>query len=705
MAKRQNKAAMEQPDDLEVMRKRYRRGRDAVKDLYAKAIEDVRFITVPGSQWDERLRAARRDRAMYEFPKLRLMVIGIINEIKQNRPQGKVRGTEEGDRGLAELMQGICRNIESQSNAERAYDIGAEFSVKGGFGVWRICTDYKNDDDFDQDIFIRPVRNPFSVTFDPAAVEIDRRDGRFAFVEELVPEETILADKPDADLSDFFDDNSLADWREKGQVKRAEYWYKKPVARQLWMLADGRTEFADELADRAGVEIDEAREILAAAGIAIVKEREVRGHKVCMRLTNGREWLSEEYAFPSKFIPLVPVWGNIDNLEGEDYFSGAVRFGKDQQRLHNLHRTAMIETVAKAPKAPYVLKKKWIEGFEPMWNKANAEDFPYLPVNDQAPDNYMPQRTQPAQIPAALIQLAGMDNDDMKAATGQFDASLGARSNETSGKAINLRRAQGANSTFNYLDYVVEGIRFTYEILVDMIPRVFDTARVVRVLGADGGEKWKQLYQEVVDPQTGETVVLNDISKGKYDVTVTVGPTYATQRMEAVDAFTQLAGQIGGSFPAIAPLLSYFVVHNLDLPGADELDSILRKMLVQQGLLQPKDGEEPPQPQQPDPRMMAELRKILAGAAKDEATAAKTAAETQTILPEAMVKLRQVMAETTEQQLQNMIQTGELAAMLSGPPPVAPPAALPAPMQAPQPAEAGFLMPGPPGAPQALPTG
>src|SRR5690606_29311985 len=189
-------------------------------------------------------------------------------------------------------------------------------------------------------------------------------------------------------------------------------------------------------------------------------------------------------------------------------------FGKDQQRLHNLHRTAMIETVAKAPKAPYVLKPKWIEGFQPMWNRANADDMPYLLVNDETPDNVMPQRTQPAQIPAALIQLAGMDNDDMKAATGQFDASLGARSNETSGKAINLRRAQGANSTFNYLDYVVEGIRFTYEILVDMIPRVFDTARVVRVLGADGGEKWKQLYQEVVDPQTGEKVVLNDISKG-----------------------------------------------------------------------------------------------------------------------------------------------------------------------------------------------
>jgi hypothetical protein len=598
------------------MRERYRLADEACRELYSQAAEDIRFVHVPGNQWDKALKLRRGDRPTYEFPKLRGHVLQVINEMRQARPQGKVRGVGEDDQGLAELMQGLCRNIEATSNAEDAYDIAAEQAVPGGVGYWRICTDYLNDDDLEQDIRIKPIRNFACVKFDPASVEVDRRDARYAFVDELIPRSDFERKYGEDKLKDFDEDASCQkDWKDKDQVRIAEYWYKKPTNRDLLGLSNGEVVDAADLG-KSEAEIQAA---IAGMGATIVNRRTVESHKVCMRLTNGHEWLTDEYEFPSKFIPIVPVWGNIYNVEGEEYWCGMVRYAKDLQRLHNVHRTATIEAVAKAPKAPFMVKLGWIKGLEKFWNRANAEDYPYLPVNDSA--DSMPIRSQQAEVPAALIQLAGMDNDDMKAGTGQFDASLGNRSNETSGLAINARKQQGATATFNYPDNLAKAMRYTYEILGDMIPRVIDTPRVVRILGEDGGAKWKQLYQQVIDPQTGQTHTVNDLSKGKYDYTVTVGPSYATQRMETAELLTNAMSQMGQAAPQFAPLFAYGIMANLDGPGLEEFQTAARKVVVQMGLLPPKEGEQPPEPPQPNPKDVADAQNKQASAALSQAKA------------------------------------------------------------------------------------
>jgi hypothetical protein len=659
MAKR--KEQRQGDDALTEMRSRYELTATFHSDDYASSLDDVRFVDVPGNQWDPALKKRRGNRATYEFPKLRLHTLQIVNEMRQSRPQGKVRGVEESDRGLAEIMQGLCRNIESMSNADRAYDVAYDFAVKGGFGDWRICTDYLNDDDFEQDIRIKPIRNPFASKPDPAAIEMDRRDARFWFVEDLIPKSEFERKYPDADLAEFESDTHCqAHWKDADNIRVCEYWYKEPMKRRLLALSDGRVVFLDDIAKQAGLDEAEALEFLIASGVEVKGERAVDSHKVFMRLTNGREWLTEPYEFPSKYIPIVRVWGNLQNIEGRDYYSGAVRFAKDQQRLHNVHKTAGIEAVAKSPKAPFMVALEQIEGFEPMWKNANAEDYPYLPYKNVS-GIPPPQRTQQAEVPVALIQLAQLDNEDIKAATGIYDASLGARSNETSGRAINARKQQGATATFNYIDNLAYSIRYSTEILVDMIPRVYDTPRVVRTLGEDGGEKWKQLYEEVPGPD-GQTIVLNDIRKGKYDAVVTVGPSYATQRMEAAAAFAEMAGQIGNSLPALGPLLSYAVIKNQDLPGMEEIDTAIRKVLVQQGLLPPKEGEEPPPPPPPDPRMEADARKAMADAAKSEAQAAQAQAAAQ-MTP---FQIQKLVAETVAQQLQNL----QMGGQMFGPPPM-----------------------------------
>jgi hypothetical protein len=395
-----------------------------------------------------------------------------------------------------------------------------------------------------------------------------------------------------------------------------------------------------------------------------MKQREVNTHKVMMRLTNGAEWLKPAQEFPCKFIPIIPVWGNITNIDGDDYWQGQTRGSKDQQRLHNVHRTAVVEAVAKSPKAPFITKLKWIKGLENFWKKANSEDFPYLPVNDDA--DGLPERAKQAEVPVALIQLANMDNEDIKAATGIFDPNA-PQSHETSGVAIQRRAAQSSTSTFNYIDNLSRAIRFEYEILIDMIPRVYDTQRVVRTLGQDGGEKWVQLYQQVQD-ESGRTITLNDISKGKYDVAVTVGPSYATQRMEAVTAFGQLVGQIGPSFPPLAMLLGYEVVKNLDLPGNEEVDKAVRKLLVQQGLLEPEDGEQPPQ-QGPNPAQQAQAMADEAKARLTMAQAEKTHNEAQAVLPKAHAEIEKDLAQAGHAHTHDAM---DMANFFNPPPPETP---------------------------------
>jgi Phage P22-like portal protein len=652
-------------DEIDLMRERYRRGREHCQKLYDEARRDIRFVTVPGNHWDETLRARRRNRPMYEFPKLRTHCLQIINEQKQTRPQGKVRGVGDNDQGLAEIMQGLCRNIESVSNADQAYDIAFEPAVQGGFGAWRICADWAEDSMF-QELRIEPIPNPFAVTFDPAATKIDRRDGNWIFVEELMPLQDYERKYPDADITGFESDqdkNWKQDWMEAGQIRVAEYWEKIPRKRELLQLSDGEVVYADELGKKYGVEEKEELSKLVPP-LTVLKTRDVDSHKVQMRMTNGREWLGETYEFKSKFIPVIPCWGNIQNVDGQDYWSGAVRYAKDQQKLHNVHRTAVVEAVAKAPKAPFILRPKTIEGYEAYWKQANAEDFPYLPIRDDTPPGAEPKRSEQAQVPQALIELAQMDNDDIKAATGLFDPSLGQKSNETSGTAINARKMQGNVATFQYIDGLTYAIRYSYEILIDAIPNYYDTPRVVRILGEDGGEKWKHLYQTVTDPETGQQHTVNDIGKGKYDVVVTVGPAYATQRMEAVDAFTQLAGQTRGQDPLVTKMLTYQVFKNLDMPGSEEIAKALRNELVAAGALPPAPGDQPPKPPPPNPLLMAKVNEIGARIGKLHAETDATNAETQMSGSEMAATIRQLLSQAILNESKAMIQSGELDSMI-----------------------------------------
>ena len=614
----------DEKDMLATVRTRFKRCLDHDEDQRKAAQEDIKFAFEAGNQWDEATKKARGLRPCYEYNKVRQHIRQVTNDQRQNRPAIKIRAVEEGDKDTAETLQGLIRNIESVSNAERAYDTAFEIAVAGGFGGWRVVAQYADDDAFEQELRIKEVRNPFSLYLDPGAQEWDRRDALYGFITEVLSEGEFKIRYPDAKVSSFDgDDDWGSQWFFDEKVRVCEYWYKKPYTKTIALLSNGETVDKAEVA----AVLDE---LAAERGVTIVREREVQCMKVYQCIVSGAEILSKPVEWKGKYIPIVPLWGDLVNINGRDLFSGMVRFSKDAAKGYNFTRTMAVESVANAPKAPWLITPKMLEGgHQKYWDEANVENFPYLPYNPdpQAP-NGRPTREPPPEVPASLIALAQLDNDDLKATMGQFDASLGAKGNETSGKAIMARQREGDNANFNYIDNLGRAIKYTGEILVDLIPHYYDTPRTIRVLGEDGSEKYAKLYNEVVDQQTQQAVKVNDLSRGRYDVTVTVGPTFATQRMEAAETLTGIIQ----SAPDTAPILADLIVKNMDGPGTQEASKRLRRLAIKNGMAAPTDEDkedEQKNPMPPNPAAEMEMRQKKLEADNQELENMKLAKEIQ----------------------------------------------------------------------------
>lgn len=627
---------------------------EADEDNRRNAIEDLKFLHIPGYQWDETTKKERgNDRVMYEFNKLRVTVKRIINDMRANRPAGKVRAVEDGDKSTANVLEGLIRNIWNVADGDTVIDYAAEYQVGCGMGAWRITTDYADDEAFDQTIGVDPILNPLCLYADPAAQDFLKRDAEDWFLLDKVSEETYKARWPKAQVIDFdadveFDDDD--EWKEDGKVRIGEYWWKQPYDKTILLLSNGETVDASTVTP----------EQLAEAGIQVVKQREVRCYKILMCIASGNAILEGPTEWAGSQFPFVPVYGDFIVIDGKKYWSGLTRYAKDAQRSYNYSRTNAIESVALAPQAKFWATAKQAEGLTASWAEANKKNFPFQLYNADPVAPGPPQRMGGADVPVALVQEMQISSEDIKAVTGIYDASLGAQSNETSGRAINARQRQGEIATFNYMDNMAKGIRRTWEILIDLAPKIYDTARTVRILGVDGAEDYAKVNTFVTDPQTGEQQALNDLSRGKYDVTVTVGPSFATLRQEAAEAY----GEIAARDPNVMMAAGDLVFKAMDLPYAEQIAERYQALLpppIQQML--GKGKAMPPEVQsamaQVDQAMQLVQQKAqLVQAAEQElrdlqAQAQGDAASAK--LAQAQLRSQQIELQAREQELANAV--------------------------------------------------
>lgn len=654
-------------DHLREMRDRFDTVVVAESELRELAVEDLHFAYDEDGQWEADVKELRKGRPCYTFNKVRGAIRQVVNDMRQSRPGIQVRAVDSsGDPKLAETLSGLVRNIESISNAETAYDTGGEYAVACGVGAWRVTTQYADDDSFEQDIILKRIRNPFTVYFDPAALEYDKRDARYCFVSETMGRDEFNERYPDASVSSFESEGlgeGLERWyAQDDTVRIAEYWYKKPEQAELALLSDGRVV---ELTEK----IEKVRDELAQMGIRVVRTRTVTKDCVYMEIVSGNEILEGPYKWPGKFIPIVPVYGEEIDIEGEWKYAGLTRWAKDAQRSYNYHRSTMIELIDLQPKTPYLLTPKMIEGQEKIWQNVYRKNLPFLlyKPDPNAPGG-RPTREAAAQIPAAYVQESITASDDIKATTGIYDASLGQRSNETSGRAILARQREGDVATFAFMDNLARSIKYTGEILVDLIPKIYDTERVVRVLGKDGGEEYVTLNQTVMDQKTAQPVVINDITKGKYDVTVTTGPSYTTQRIEAAEQMMNLMQ----AQPRLAGLLADIFVKSLDMPYSDEIHKRVRLMMIQNGLVEPDENDELPPPKPPSPqeqmamagmqgeleKLSAEIEKLRVGNAKEMQKMQIEGAEASAGLQKTQAETAKIVEETVATTIENLIRQG-----------------------------------------------
>ncbi len=636
-------------DRLQLARERAVSAQLGWKHNFDAAQADIVYLA--GNQWPEAIKKQREEegRPCLTLNKLPQFIDQVIGDQLQNRPAIHVHPVEDSqgakvsnvtgnqDYDLAELYQYLIRNIEYTCNAEAHYDRAFQHAVEGGFGWLRVLTSYANDHTFDQDIKITSVKNRFAVLMDPDCVEPDCSDANYCFVSERMTLKKFRKKYPGkrtGDLSDA-DRGEYSWWCGDDHIRVAEYFYRVPVTREVVLLSDGRTVFLDQ--------IEGALQQLQQSDITITRRRKVETYKVMWEKITAYDVLEGPTEWVGSTIPVTPVLGKEITIGDKTYYRGLIRFAKDGQSMHNFWMSAATERVALAPKAPWTAPYEAIEGFEEEWAHANRENRSVLRYNT-LPNGDRPQRQQPAQMPAAELQIAMSMTDEIKATIGIYDASVGDQGNETSGRAILARQRQGDRGTFAYIDNLSKAIRRIGQILLEIIPKVYDTERVVRMRFEDESGDYVRINQVVLDT-SGNEIKINDISAGRFDVTIKAGPSYQTQRMEAADSLMQFVQ----AMPAAGGVIMDLIAKNMDWPGANEIAERLRKVLPpgilsQKEMMEDSEGEEPPQPT-PAEQAAMEMAQLQSQAEQAKAQAEIAAAQAKTAEAQAKIAEIEALAE------------------------------------------------------------
>ena len=427
-----------------------------------------------------------------------------------------------------------------------------------------MITDYVREDSFDQEIYIKPIHKPFTVYFDPNSVAPDGSDAEKVLITEVISKSVFRSMYPDADDGSGFNQrgtgDSNAEWVMKEDIRIAEYFYAKREPATLLMLSDGTSVYEDELDD-------EMEKMFAEVGIIVMDKRESYKRVIRWVKLTGMEVL-EERIWPGKYIPVIPVYGAQLVVESKRKKFGITRMAKDAQRMYNFWQTSLTESVALAPKAKWLLAEGQDEGHENEWAQANIKSMPVLRYKQTDIEGRMapvPSRLQPEPPPTGVLAASAQISDDLKAVLGIFDPSQAIPGN-ISGKALMGQQQQVDLTNFHFYDNLTRSIKFTGKVILDLVPKIYDAQRVMRIIGEDGRPEMVTINERQQDEE-GIDKILNDVTVGEYDVVMDTGPGYNSKRMEAVNSMMPMMQGNQELFQTAGDLL----FRNMDFPGADQI--------------------------------------------------------------------------------------------------------------------------------------
>jgi hypothetical protein len=530
---------------------------DADSTNRAEALQDVKFAA--GDQWPVEIQNSRNveARPCLTINKIDAYIRQVTNQQRMQRPRIKVHPVNNlADYKIAQVIEGMTRHIEVNSNADTAYDTAFDYAVRMGWGYWRINTRYVSEDSFDQEIYIDTVDNPFTVYFDPNSILPDGSDAEKCLITTVMDKKVFKDYYPDADDGANFQPKSTGDdtasWVTKEDIRIAEYFYIEREKAKLYLLSDGTKQFADSASFFDRVE---------QAGLTVIDERSSFRKAVKWCKMTAMEIL-EEKVWAGKYIPVVPCYGAQVIVDDKRKKYGLVRFAKDPQRMYNFWRTSMTESVALAPKAKWLLAEGQDEGHENEWALANIKSSPvlrYKQTDIEGRAAPVPTRLQPEPPPAGVMEAAAAISNDLQMVLGILDPNQ-LPSGNISGKALQGQQSQTDLSNFHFYDNMTRSIRHTGKIILDLIPKIYDTQRVMRIIGSDGQPDMTTINQK---SEVGE--VLNDVTVGEYDVVMDTGPGFQSKRQQAVESMMPL---LTGN-PELFKIAGDLVFRNMDFPGAD----------------------------------------------------------------------------------------------------------------------------------------
>lgn len=563
--------ALKAKDIFEEARDRLKIATDAESSDRTRARDDLKFCE--GDQWDHDVVTT----ASAESPELTInltdaLVRRVVNNIKQQRPRGKCHPVGEGaDIEVADVINGIGRHIEYRSESGIAYDTAAEMAVKVGWGYWRLISEYISPKSFDQDLRILPIRNIFTVYFDPASIMPTGSDANWCLITVKIPRteyKMMYPGKEDKEWNDLGRYDDREDWESKEEIRLAEYFRIREIPTKLYLLADRTgnqfTRYQDEMP---------SDESLAVAGLTIAGERESSKRQVEWFRLNGTEVI-ERKILPGTYIPVIRAEGNAVNIDGKITRRGMVRAMQDPQRMVNYGEVAKIKRLGLTPQAPWVAAEGQLDG-HPEWTDTNRAAYPvltYKPVTIQTDQGEAllppPQRQPPAQIEAGFSEFVQGMRTNLMAVAGMPNEP-GADTNATvvSGRAIQKRQYLSDQSHYQYYDNLTLAIAHTWRIMLEWIPYYYSGQRIQRIIGEDGTPQLVTVNQKI--NEDGISKVKNDLSVGRYDVVMDTGPGYETKREEGAQALLDLINSKLGD--VVAKTGADLVFRSLDYPYMQEL--------------------------------------------------------------------------------------------------------------------------------------
>ena len=662
-------------DFLELARKRLKKCVEADTHNRLAAIEDLKF-SIGIDQWDpaDKQRRAQRGRPTIQVNLLPKYVKQVTGEMRQLRGRIDVKPVDsKADVHLARIRKGIIHNIEYLSNAESIYDYAGKMCVVSGYGAWRVLTRYTEEDPFVQEIYMEVIRNPFQVYLDPSSKDQFYADAEYGFILRKIPRDEFEEEYPGKELpGENLETNiglSSENWYDKETVTVAEYFIREKEKKKMVQMEDGEVlteekagelmeewEEKNKLAEMAKAEMQQKMMQQqmggqpGAGGAAspspavaqqppmplepkpkIEKKRETETYKVKQYKITASDILEGPNDFPGKFIPIILLKGEETNIEGKPYVEGLIRQAKDPQKLFNYWTTNAAETIALAPKAPWIGTAKQFEGYENDYMNANVENYPYLVYNPVEVNGTIippPQRQHAADPPVAIFTQIAQAQENIRQVIGMFKSDVGEDTPERTGAAVIQKQKPGDTGTYIYPDNLRKAREHSGKIILWMIPEVYDSERDVRLRDVDDSETnvpintsagaALKMVQE--NPQRfsrmdikrmksaikehGQNALFNDLTVGKYDLVVTSGPNFSTERQETSEAMQRIIA----AYPDLMKLAGDIVMGNMDFKDSDKLAKRLEKTLPM-GLREQKEGEPPPQPLPPPPQVQMMIEK------------------------------------------------------------------------------------------------